>query len=401
MLESVFLLFILFQNIISRFLPSIFSYWDELACIIFLIIYFAKSNGRIRKSESYYFLAILSVIVLGLIGNLVFRYQLSISAIGRDILGTVKFFVVFISLYRHRLMDKLTKRLVDLIPLIKGFCLIVFCLGVVSIFKDIGMNQEEVRGFLYPYMFIYSHPTYLTTGLICILCILNAADRLSKVDDIIILSTIVLAMRTKGVAFIAVYVFLKYGSHWVKKLQIIYWPIIGIIVFFVARSKLLLYTSFSNSPRESLYRGAFELVKKCFPIGSGFATFASHISGKYLSKVYNFIYIAGMRGGGDAEFIDLGDAGLAYYIGQFGVIGIILFAYLFYKTFRMSILNLDQKSWWPVLYMWILVLISIPTESILVNNGFEIAFILIIVHKLCYICKTSDQKKYVGNDATF
>ena len=67
----------------------------------------------------------------------------------------------------------------------------------------------------------------------------------------------------------------------------------------------------------------------------------------------------------------------------------------------MSILNLDQKSWWPVLYMWILVLISIPTESILVNNGFEIAFILIIVHKLCYICKTSDQKKYVGNDATF
>ena len=134
MLESVFLLFILFQNIISRFLPSIFSYWDELACIIFLIIYFAKSNGRIRKSESYYFLAILSVIVLGLIGNLVFRYQLSISAIGRDILGTVKFFVVFISLYRHRLMDKLTKRLVDLIPLIKGFCLIVFCLGVVSIF---------------------------------------------------------------------------------------------------------------------------------------------------------------------------------------------------------------------------------------------------------------------------
>ena len=143
--------------------------------------------------------------------------------------------------------------LVDLIPLIKGFCLIVFCLGVVSIFKDIGMNQEDVRGFLYPYMFIYSHPTYLTTGLICILCILNAADRLSKVDDIIILSTIVLAMRTKGFAFIAVYVFLKYGSHWVKKLQIIYWPIIGIIVFFVARSKLLLYTSFSNSPRESLY----------------------------------------------------------------------------------------------------------------------------------------------------
>lgn len=384
MFESAFLLIILFQNIILRILPSIFSYWDELTCIFFMLLFFMKSDGKIRKSDVRYYVAIIFIVIIGLTGNVIFNYQSSVNAIARDIVGTLKFFVSFISLYRLKITEELTKKIMKLIPLIKSICLIIFCLGIVSIFKDIGMRQEEIRGFLHPYMFLYSHPTYLTTGLICVLCILNAANQITLVEDIIILSTIVLAMRTKGLAFIAVYIFMKYGTHWLKRLQVIYWPIIGTLIFFVARSKLLLYASYSNSPRESLYRGAFILLKSCFPIGTGFATYASHISGIFLSKVYSFIHIAGLYDY-NGEIVDLGDAGLAFYIGQFGILGLLIFAYLFYKTFKMSVAGLEKKCRGPVIYIWMLILISIPTEAILVNNGFEIAFIMIIVYKLC--CK--------------
>ena len=382
MVESIFLIFVLFQNLIGQVLPSFFSYWDELLSLLLGCLFLFRTKGKIIKDDFTYLAYVLIIIVIGVLGNIQFGYQTSFSAIVRDIVGFMKFPLVFISLYRLNISKRIAEKTIEFIPFIRLYSYTVFAFGIVSLFLNIGMTQEEIRGTIHPYMFLYSHPTYLTTGLICLLCIMNAADEAGIKEDIVFLGSVALAMRTKGFAFIAVYVFLKYGARWARKLQFLYWPVIAIIVFFVTKSKLQMYASFSNSPRESLYVGSIKLLRDCFPIGSGFASFASHISGRYLSSVYSFIHIAGLYDINGEISVDIGDAGLPYYLGQFGFLGTLFIVLLIVKMIKMSIQELNGNAKLPMIFLWALVVISIPSEAILVNNGFEIAFVMVIVHRL-------------------
>ena len=374
MIGKLFIIFILFQNIITRFMPGVISYWDEAVGLILGILFLVKSNDKLHKEDFTYLVMLIAIISIGVIGNIAFGYQESVSAIIRDVVGIIKFPIVFLALYRMNLGKYLSHKMRDLIPVIKIIVWVIFVFGLLSTFVDIGMSQEEVRGFIHPYMFLYTHPTYLTTGLICILCILNATCTATIKEDIVILGSVALAMRTKGLAFIAVYIFLKYCSRWLRKYKFFYWFAIIGIVLIVASSKLQMYASFSNSPRESLYVGAITLFKDCFPIGSGLASFASHISGKYFSGVYNVIHIAGLYSADGQISPDIGDAGIPYYLGQFGFLGIIFIGILFYMMIKISLRNLDAKRKMGVVYLWLMIAISIPTEALLVNNGVEIAF---------------------------
>ena len=210
MLGKLFIIFVLFQNIITRFMPGVISYWDEAVGLILGGLFLVKSKGKLYKEDFTYLATLMAIIVIGLIGNMAFGYQKSVSAIIRDIVGFIKFPIVFLALYRMNLGQNLSRKMRGLIPIIKVIILVIFSFGLLSIFVDIGMSQEEVRSFVHPYMFLYTHPTYLTTGLICILCILNATCAATIKEDILVLGSVALAMRTKGLAFIAVYIFLKY-----------------------------------------------------------------------------------------------------------------------------------------------------------------------------------------------
>lgn len=399
---DVIIIFILFQNIITRFLPSYFTYWDELLLICTFVIYIVSINTEKIKLDYKYILLLFILIVIGGIGNILFNYQTVKIAIFKDIVEFIKFPIAFIALYRMRYINKIVEQVEKLIPIVKCIIYIIFVLGVVSVFVKSNMNQSEIRGFIHPYMFIYTHPTYLTTGMICFLCILDAAGKLNKIDEIAILGSIILAMRTKGLAFIAAYIIIKYGCNIIKKIDLhkfkhlsnenllrlkkvipfIYGFLIIIVVLIVAGKKILLYASFSNSPRESLYVGGVYLMKKCFPIGAGFATYASHISGNYLSKVYSIINFNWLYDINGQVSPNLGDAGLAYYLGQFGVLGMIFLGLLVYKMVKMTIEKIDNRMNIFNIYMWLMIAISLPTEAILINNGFEIAFVLVVVYYL-------------------
>lgn len=399
LLIYLFLFFIIFQNIVLQFLPSFFSYWDELLCIFicccFFYCLFKSKNLEKTKVDKIFFLLIIFLIFVGCLGNVIFNFQSSKIAILKDIVGAFKFPIVFYMFYRMSFSNTVATYLTRITGLLKKIVIIIFVFGIISIFVDFGMNQEEIRYFIHPYMFLFSHPTYLTTCMICILCILNATNEASFKIDFVILANIILAMRTKGFVFIAVYIFLKYFTPWLEKkliqwnsniiryLKYIYGLIIGLIIILVASKKLLLYASYSNSPRESLYLGSFNIMKMCFPIGSGFATFASHLSGKYYSLLYDIIHVAGFYEWDGSISVDIGDAGIPYYLAQFGFIGILLFILLFYIMFKISFSNIENDKKQPVIYMWLLIIISIFSEAILVNNGVELAVIFVLIINIC------------------
>ena len=377
---SVFLFFIIFQNIILSLLPAFFGFWDECFTIICFFIYIVRSKNRTSIGDIYVILLLLASILTCLLGNFIYGYQSSIDGCIRDILGYCKFPIVFLCLSRLDLKVCIVRSILKLIPVIKAVILLTFAFGLISFVVDLGMTQNEFRMGIHPYYFIFSHPTYLTTSFAFLLCVLNASKKITKFDEFLILSCILMAMRTKGVVFIFVYIFIKYFFRIFRNHLYFFVLCILLVVLAVSYQKLQLYSSYSNSPRESLYKGAIELFINNFPFGSGFCTFASHVSGKFYSYVYYFIHIAGLYDEDGNISADIGDAGLPYYIGQFGVIGSIFVLFLFIKIFLLSTKGLSITS--SVYMLWALILISIPSEAILVNDGAVIGTYLIILISL-------------------
>lgn len=385
MLEMIFIFIILFQDIILRFLPDnkMFNYWDEFTfIIIFMLLIIKLINNGIKKSDIKYAILFLCIICVGVMGNIFFKYQTSGSAIIRDIVGFLKYPLTVLALCRLKITKKLSRQFYKMIPFIKFIIMLIFVLGIISVVMDLGLSQPEYRHGIHPYLFLFTHPTYLTTFEIMVLLGLNASKDCTFIDEIMALVTIALGMRTRGFVFIAVYIFVKYGRNWFKKVKIFYWLVISGIIIVVSYSKLMLYASYSTSPRETLYKGSLQLIKLCMPIGSGFGTFASHLSGKILSGVYDIIHIAGLYNDNGTISPVIGDAGYPYYIGQFGMLGMVLIVILTIKLIKTTKEGVSKSSTFSINMMWLMIAIALITETILVNNGVEIAVMMAIIVEL-------------------
>ena len=91
--------------------------------------------------------------------------------------------------------------------------------------------------------------------------------------------------------------------------------------------------------------------------------------------------------------VAIGDAGFPYYIGQFGVIGCILIAVLFCKLVRnLSLKTIPKYKTTPIVLMWLMIIISLTSETILVNDGFQIASVVSIITKALSIKYSSNVK---------
>lgn len=69
MIGKLFIIFVLFQNIITRFMPGVISYWDEVVSLTFGILFLIKSKGKFNKENFTYLITLLAIIAIGLIGN--------------------------------------------------------------------------------------------------------------------------------------------------------------------------------------------------------------------------------------------------------------------------------------------------------------------------------------------
>lgn len=391
MISNMFIIFLLIQNIIFTVfnLPEVFSYWDETFFLILVSYYFIiKFNGKIEIEKLKLLSAILLSVLIGLLGNLVFQFSINYNPIIRDIINYLKFPLTVYVLLDTNILAVMSKKIDKIMPIIKLLIIVITLTGIISLFVDLGMSQEEIRGGIHPFYFLFLHPTYLVTFLSICLCLINTIPtKKIYLYEFLLIFDIILAMRTKGFALVAVYVFVKYFSKYIRKISIIYWISLVSLITYTAWYKLVLYSTFSSSPRETLYKGAFELMKICFPIGSGFGTYASYISGKYFSSVYNKIIISGLYNPDGSISAAIGDAGFPYYLGQFGIIGTICFIYIVYKMYKIYIKPIQSKNRFPITIYTFLIIISLTSEAILVNNGFEIGFIFALIIYLCKIRK--------------
>lgn len=377
-------------------LPSCAGYLDEafeltVAVLLFIKIITNKHIG-INKYDKRVIWCILLTILVGLFGNVLFWYANSAEAIFRDIVQYMKFPITYLAVKYLRIgydcADFCKKRFSGFV---KFATVALFLFGVASLITDIGMSQDEIRHRIRPYQFLFGHPTNLVLCSIFLLAMLEYETifvrKSSFIYELMLVGTVILSMRTKGFVIVAAYLFIKYAGNWMRRFKILYWVGITVVIFAAAYSKLNLVFSYSASGRMSLYTGSIELMKKCFPIGSGFATWASHLSGKYYSLVYDIIDVPEIFDGGNPTAV-LGDTGYPYYIGQFGVVGIILFIVMMYSIYR----SFSKDNLAAVLLI-IYILVALTTETVLANNGVELGIILATVTTMTWKAETSDNKR--------
>ena len=387
----------LFNNIIFNVfkMPSIVNYWDEFLEIFIILLGLLSLKNKIKKSYFISILIIACILICGLAGNLLFNYVSMNSYIIRDLLCFLKFPISFLILKTYNYDEKISKYISKgFVYFIKIMIIVMFACAIISLFVDIGMTQDEIRHGIHSYQFLFLHPTYLVLTSLFLLLFLDSNCEKNKNNylyNIMIIIIVILTMRTKGIALVSLYIFMKYAGAWVRKAKIIYWVGASIVLYMASIKKIQLYASYASSPREVLYKGSILLSNKSFPFGSGFASYASHISSKSNSRVYEFIKIPYYWVENGNQYAVLGDAGFAYYIGQFGYFGFALFIYLMIRLYKLSTNKIENK--FPIQILWLYVAIALTSESILLNNGIELCLMFLLLCGLNKQGKAEEIKK--------
>lgn len=384
-LLAIIILFIYVNYFIP--LPGWLGYWDELISIacIFLGIINIRKHPKTNKNSDCFRIVLYTIMVcfIGLVGNVLFELQPSINAIFRDMIGFAKFPIVFVVIknnFKYRYIDRTVRRYV--LPVLKYLIWIIAIFGGISIFVDVGLSHmTDIRGGIRPYKFLADHPTSLVISLVLIWCTLIAFENEENRKRFIILYflisfSLILTMRTKAFVIVAAIWYIKYLSNFTRKFKIIYWISIAAVFFAASYSKLQLYSTFGGSGRFDLYTGSITLSKMYFPIGAGFGTYASHLSGAYVSKVYNFIKVSEIFDLSGHSTTIIGDTGYPYYLGQFGFLGIVLIILIFVHLFK--ICSYKRHKNYSCFFVLLYIIVGLTTESTLLNFGVEIAVILAI-----------------------
>ena len=359
-------------EIYLRDLLSIFNYIDEAATLLFLLLATIKTMSRhdaathLLHKEKVALLLFSAFLFIGMIGNLFSGVDCSVLACGIDLFACSKFCIALLSAIIVFGDDR--KRLINMLLCIsRCIVLILFICAVMNLFVDIGMSSTGYRYGIRSFSFVFYHPTCvnaLCVGLIGLLCI-----DISRNKFYIVLASLVmcLTLRIKGVAFAAVALVLLLFTNKTNKLSF------PMIVASVLTALLIGYDQFSNyyanseEARLQLTTASLAVAADFFPIGAGFATFASNVTAipAYYSDLYYAYGLSTVWGlsPNDPRFIS--DTFLPILFGQFGWLGLICFVVFIIELSRgiLERARINGASILPIIMIMAYLLISSTSES--------------------------------------
>lgn len=396
---SLFFLWILLSNIFSNLIPGV-NYWDE--CItIFAVLYILLHFNSKNKISNEIIILSLIVIVIGLLGNMIFDFQSSNIAILKDILAFIKFPIISAACIIRKndthIMDDIALK--DAFKISKLFVIVVSFFGVISLFKNIGMSWDYRAGIL-SYKFLYSHPTFLVYALVITSVIIVSYSKKNTNNNFLIilnLFSLFITMRNKAFTYIVFFIVVVYIFPLINlnKIKIRYFLFPLVLAIIVSRDKIIDYLNYGWSPRQALYVCGYQLMKQCFPTGSGFGSFASSISGEYYSNVYSKFGLNLKPGMSPSDFVDLGDAGIPYYYACFGLFGALTFLVILYLIFKKAIFyyRYDIHKYQAAILLMVYIVSSLPFEATLTNeSGASVGIIIFL-----FIGNSFRQFKVYGN----
>lgn len=287
----VFITYIITFYPLLENLSVIFTYWDELFILLFIIELFThkfkiKCSKHILNSFKYLFI----FIVFGILCSVKFSYQNSF-AVFEDIVSFLKFpsAIYFSIMYFNGNEINNNSKSYN-----RHLNIITFSLLILLIINNF-INYYPVENkniiFFRGEQLIYSHQTYLAASIAFLISISIQVCNKRRIDKLRVLALIIIGLsttRSKMIAWLMtlliVYIVITKLNKRIKIRHI--FPII-ITLFLVAREKIYYYfVVYRDVARGALYSTGIKVMKDYFPFGAGFATFGSSASAKYYSPLY-------------------------------------------------------------------------------------------------------------------
>ena len=307
-----------------------FSYVDEAAAVLLVLwAFFAKSPNKVGKNERKVFAALVILSVLGFAGNLIFGYQSSAVAIAVDFFTCIKIFIAYLA---ARIVLRGKRRCLKAFQIVsKTFLVIVACGLFLHVTGIVQLGSGRVMFGIPCYQFLFSHPTNLAAYCVGVCSIMFASERPKKSWIILACVILVSTQRAKAIAMAFVFLFFLFYSAAKKddqKPSKIVFVFLAAGAIFLGMDQIQEYFLTSTAARSLLMQDSFAIAERVFPLGSGFATFATNMSGQFYSPLYYEYGLNTIWGLTPDNPSFVSDSFWPAIIAQFGFIGLIILLWL-------------------------------------------------------------------------
>ncbi|MGI6776616.1 MAG: hypothetical protein ACOX7R_00885 [Acetivibrionales bacterium] len=394
--KKTFFLLLLFVQMVEYPLFSIsehFKVIDEaIALVSLLYLFFAKtiSKAKFLHLEVIFLYCFGIVNIIGVISNIVFRYQVLPAVLGDMAIFSKCLLGYFLSRFMLRGMD-ISLLVKPILRFCKFFSVLLFTVLVTNLFLEVFPCYTDIR-FWYSgnnslfssQQLFFGHPTYL--GSTCVMLIslmigIKSKDKKNNIPYIILCGVVAIStFRFKVLAFLIICPVLIYYSVKNKRFSKI------VLIIAVAAGLLFSYHQIdyyyidnSGFSRSILTRTSVSVANDHFPLGAGFGTYGSHQSGVYYSPVYKKYGLNKIWGLSLEYPEEIVDTYWPMIIGQFGYFGLIFFSvFVIVLAVQISKLaKLGYNYFYSSLALFGYILISSTSESSF-SQPFSVLFMYII-----------------------
>jgi hypothetical protein len=264
----------------------------------------------------------------------------------------------------------------------------------------LGFVDSKYDRFGLPAFAFGSHPTF-TGAVICGFISLLLFDYKKNAVWIVLCCIIAMAtLRFKAIAYISVVIMMILFVNTKAKLKLKHIIIASLLCIIIAYDQILYYFFNYDSSRAMAFITSLKIGRVFFPIGSGFATFGTMMSGQYFSKVYDIYGLSDRWGFMPEAYSFIGDGGLATVIGQFGIIGLGLIIYMTLLIYKSVVMYKPMNfNLLPVISIFSYLLIACSSElGIASDYSIFLAYCLTLIVNKYKFEKYENNQKYKNHE---
>lgn len=387
--ETLFVIIIMFMIFFSfaiKYISPYFQYLDDIFTIIFMGIaifknIFDSKKGKLNKYDRYILILGAILIIIGLVGNFISKYQINVKAILIDILSFCKFFGIYLAgiiiFY-----DEKEERYFEISEYFSKIILVIIgCIALLNYIFNWGLATDKNRFGITVYT-LGGHPSFASAVTSC--CVSILLYDFSKNKKWIFLGLILtaLTLRMKAMVYVVLMLIYIIFNKQKKYFQIKKFFIYAVVAIIIARPYISNYFFDLTASRGLALKSSIELATTFFPIGSGFATFGTTGSIISYSNAYEILGLNTRYGFMKDASAFIGDGGWATEIGQFGLLGVVILMIMLFLMYRSVETTVKQNSTYaPYVSIFLYLLICSTSETTFSSNYaifFAIALVILI-----------------------
>lgn len=382
---------LLFQSFLTKYIAAA-GFLDEAVTILLSVCAISSYVGyRENKTTVLSYMEraglgmLMLVAFLGFLSGYISQVQPNIMPISIDFFACAKFPVALISgfiVFRDN---------AEIFPLllreVKGVLILMLPFALINQFVDIGMRYD-VRYGLYSFQFLFGHPASLAAVVVGFLVLLLAEAKKNTIWQFLCWLFLISSLRSTAIAFAAfsflVWLFSRKRGR-VGVGQILAFT--SVVIYFGWSQIQYYFFELDGSARRKLLDVGIEIANRFFPLGSGFATYGSNVTGlrEYYSSLYSQYGLSGVFGLTVENSSFLSDSFWPILFGQFGWVGTVLYcaALVFLMLGSIGRLREGGLSTLPLVFTYsYLVLTSFSSSAFFHPMALYLAFCAVLA--ACY-----------------